>query len=242
MALSDNPLLITEGISRFDLIRPEHIEPAVSKVLSDAEKRLEELESNIIPTWTGLIKPLEEMGTPFEYAWGPIGHLLNVKNSPELRTEHEKMLPKVVQFSLRAGQSKPIYDGLIAIRDGAQWEKLDDAQRRVITLKIRDAELAGVGLSGEAKERFNKISTELSQLGNDFMNHVLDSTKAYEFIITEKKDVEGWPQTLLQLTSQSYNNSKKTDTSTPKKGPWRVTLEAPVITPFLKHSKRTEQR
>jgi len=242
MALSDNPLLITEGISRFDLIRPEHIEPAVSKVLSDAEKRLEEMESNIIPTWDGLIKPLEEMGTPFEYAWGPIGHLLNVKNSPELREEHEKMLPKVVQFSLRAGQSKPIYDGLVAIRDGSEWEKLDDAQRRVITLKIRDAELAGVGLSGEAKERFNKISTELSQLGNDFMNHVLDSTKAYEFIITEKKDVEGWPQTLLQLASQNYNNSKKTDTSTPEKGPWRVTLEAPVISPFLMHSKRREQR
>ena len=242
MEPSDNPLLIEEGITRFDLIQPEHIEPAITKVLNDAEKKLTELESNIVPTWEGLIMPLEAGWLPFEYAWGPIGHLLNVKNSPKLREEHQKMLPQVVKFGLRVGQSRPIYEGLIAIRDGPEWKKLDDAQRRVISLKIRDAELAGVGLSGDAKERFNQISTELSQLGNDFMNHVLDSTKAYEFIINEKTDVEGWPQSLLQVTSQSYNNAKETDVSIPEEGPWRVTLDAPVITPFLTHSKRREQR
>ncbi|HHL41604.1 MAG TPA: M3 family peptidase, partial [Candidatus Bathyarchaeota archaeon] len=109
----DNPLLVCEGIPRFDLIKPEHIEPAVSQVLEEAEKKITELESTIEPTWSGLIKPLERLSLPFEYAWSPIGHLLNVKNSKELREEHQKMQPKVVQFSLRAGQSRPIYDGLI---------------------------------------------------------------------------------------------------------------------------------
>ena len=242
MVSSDNPLLSTEGIPRFDLIKPEHIEPAVTEVLTEAERKLSELEANIIPTWEGLIKPLEAMGIPFEYAWSPIGHLLNVKNSQDLREEHQKMLPKVVQFSLRVGQSIPIYEGLVAIREGPEWQRLDDAQRRLIELKIRDAKLAGVGLIGEAKERFNQISSELSQLGTDFMNNVLDSTKAFEFIITKTEDTDGWPQSLLQLTSQSYNIAKETDTSTPEAGPWRVTLDAPVIIPFLNHSKRRDQR
>ncbi|RLI02381.1 M3 family peptidase [Candidatus Bathyarchaeota archaeon] len=238
----DNPLLVCEGIPRFDLIKPEHIEPAVSQVLEEAEKKITELESTIEPTWSGLIKPLERLSLPFEYAWSPIGHLLNVKNSKELREEHQKMQPKVVQFSLRAGQSRPIYDGLIAIRDGTEWDNLDDHQKRVINLKIRDAKHYGVGLSGDAKKRFNEISTELSRLSTDFMNHVLDSTKAYEFIITEKKDTEGWPNNLIQLASQSFNSEKKTDDSTPEYGPWRITLEAPVIVPFLKHSRRRDQR
>jgi oligopeptidase A len=242
MATPDNPLLATTGIPRFNQIKPEHIEPAIIKILETAEKQLSQIEENINPTWEGLIKPLEKISVPFEYAWSPIGHLLNVKNSEKLREEHQKMQPKVVQFSLRAGQSRQIYDGLIAIRDGPEWDNLDDAQKRVITLKIRDAKHSGVGLSGDAKKRFNEISTELSRLGTDFMNHVLDSTKAYEFIITEKKDTEGWPNNLLQLTSQSYNSEKKTDESTPEAGPWRITLDAPVIIPFLKHSKQREQR
>lgn len=242
MATPDNPLLATTGIPRFDQIKPEHVEPAIIKILEEAEKQLALIEENINPTWEGLIKPLEKLSTPFEYAWSPIGHLLNVKNTEKLREAHQKMQPKVVQFGLRAGQSRPIYDGLIAIRDGLEWDKLDAAQRRVITLKIRNAKHSGVGLSGDAKKRFNEISTELSRLGTDFMNHVLDATKAYEFIITEKADTEGWPNNLLQLTSQSYNSEKKTDKSTPESGPWRITLDAPVIAPFLKHSRRRDQR
>lgn len=238
----DNPLLQSSGVPRFNEISPKHIEPAITKVLDEAKANLKTLESNIIPTWDGLIKPLEEIGKPFEYAWEPIGHLLNVKNSDDLRDAHEKMLPKVVEFSLRAGQSKPIYDGLVAIRDGEEWDNLDDAQKRVIELKIRDAKHSGVGLEGEEKERFNEISKRLSQLGNDFSNNVLDATKAYEMIVLEKNDTEGWPDTLKQLSSHGYNQTKKTDKSTPEEGPWRISLEAPIVVPFLRHSRVRRQR
>ena len=152
---SYNPLLDTAGIPKFDKILPEHIEPAVTQVLKESEKILSTLESSLAPSWTGLIKPLEKLSIPFEYAWSPIGHLLGVKNSEELREAHEKMLPQVVAFGLRMGQSKPIYDGLLAIKDGLEWNRLNSAQRRVVELKIRDAKLTGVGLSGDAKKRFN---------------------------------------------------------------------------------------
>jgi oligopeptidase A len=232
-----NPLLDTAGIPKFDKILPEHIEPAVTQVLKESEKNLSTLESGLAPSWTGLIKPLEKLSIPFEYAWSPIGHLLGVKNSEELREAHEKMLPQVVAFGLRMGQSKPIYDGLLAIKDGSEWLKLNSAQRRVVDLKIRDAKLAGVGLSGDAKKRFNQISTELSQLGTDFSNNVLDSTKAYEMIITEKDKTEGWPDNLKQQASQSYNQTKEEKVSKPEEGPWRITLEASIVVPFLRHSR-----
>lgn len=242
MTSPSNPLLVTEGIPRFDLIKPVHIEPAVNQILVDAEKKLKKIEQDIQPTWNDLVKPLEDITIPFEYAWKPIEHLLNVKNSPELRKEHEKMQSKVVQFWLRLEQSKSIYEGLLSIKNGPEWNELGKAERRVIDLKLRDAKLAGVGLAGQDKERFNEISTELSRLGTKFMNNVLDSTKAYEFIIMEEKDTESWPNSLLQTSSQGYNNAKKTDESTPEEGPWRITLEAPIVVPFLRHSKNRGHR
>ncbi len=233
---------MTSGLPKFNEITPDHIEPAITRLLAEAMKRLEDLESDIQPTWKGLIEPIEAMGLPFEYSWGPIGHLLNVKNTEDLRKAHEAMLPKVVEFSLRMGQSKPIYDGLVEIKDGTKWGGLDDAQRRAIELKIRDAKHAGVGLEGEEKERFNEISQRLSQLGTDFSNHVLDATKAYELIITEKEDTKGWPDTLRQLSSMGYNKEKETEDSSPEEGLWRITLEAPVVVPFLRHSRNRSQR
>ncbi|MFA9495583.1 MAG: M3 family metallopeptidase [Candidatus Bathyarchaeota archaeon] len=242
MTQPDNPLLLTSGLPKFNEITPDHIEPAITRLLAEAMKRLEDLESDIQPTWKGLIEPIEAMGLPFEYSWGPIGHLLNVKNTEDLRKAHEAMLPKVVEFSLRMGQSKPIYEGLVEIKDGTEWGGLDDAQRRAIELKIRDAKHAGVGLEGEEKERFNEISQRLSQLGTDFSNHVLDATKAYELIITEKEDTEGWPDSLRQLSSMGYNKEKETEDSSPEEGLWRITLEAPVVVPFLRHSRNRSQR
>ena len=238
----DNPLLLTSGLPKFNEITPEHIEPAMTKLLEEAKNRLEELEADIQPTWKGLVYPIEVMGLPFEYSWGPIGHLLNVMNTEELRKAHETMQPKVVEFSLRMGQSKPIYDGLVAIKEGSGWGKLDEAQKRVINLKIRDANHSGIGLEGAEKERFNEISKRLSQLGTDFSNHVLDATKAYELIITEEADTEEWPDTLRQLSSMGYNKERETEESTPNDGPWRITLEAPIVVPFLRHSRNRGQR
>ena len=183
--MSENPLLVREGLPPFDKIKAEHVEPAMRQVLKDVVAEVEKLEANIVATWDGLIKPLEDLDTPFEYAWGPINHLLGVMNSDELRAAHEAILPEVVATSLRISQSQPIYEGLLAIRDGEEWAKLDAAQKRIIELKIKSAEHSGIGLKGEKQKRFKVIADELSKLSTDFSNHVLDATKAFELIVTD---------------------------------------------------------
>ena len=103
---NDNPLLLTEGLPRYDLIRPEHIVPAVRQILSDAERQLTGLETSLTtidrPCWDDLFVPLERIDRPFDYAWKPVSHLFGVLNSAELRTAYETVLPEVVRFGLRA--------------------------------------------------------------------------------------------------------------------------------------------
>lgn len=241
--LATNPLLVTDGLPRFNEIQPEHVVPAIEALLHDALGELERLEANLEPTWEGLIVPLEAMDPPFEYAWGPVGHLLAVKNSDALRKAHETVLPKVVEFSLRASQSKPIYEGLLALRNSNNWDNLDEGQQRVVELKLRAARHAGVGLEGTDKERFAEIARELSQLATDFSNHVLDATKAFELIITDHADAEGWPMSLKQIAAYSYHQAKEIETEPdPEAGPWRITLDYPSYVPFMQHSRRPDQR
>ena len=234
---TNNPLLVTEGLPRYDEILPEHVVPGVKQVLADAEKRVAALEQNLTPTWEGLLVPLEENGLPFSYSWGPVGHLMGVKNSDDLRRAHEAVLQDVVAYGLRVQQSRPIYEGLVAIREGEEWAKLDEAQQRCVELKIRAAEHAGVGLTGQAKERFNEIAKTLSQISTDFSNHVLDATKAYELIIHDKKDAEGWPNSLRQVAAQSYRQANEGSDATAEDGPWRITLDFPSFFPFMQHHR-----
>ena len=104
--LADNPLLVTDGLPRFDRIEPAHVVPAVRKILADAAARFDVIEPDVQPTWSSAVELLDELFIPFQYAWSPVSHLLGVLNSPELRKAHEEVLPEVVSFSLRGGAKR----------------------------------------------------------------------------------------------------------------------------------------
>lgn len=263
--LKDNPLLVAEGLPRFEQIKSEHIVPAVRHVLAVAEQRLTEIEQRLSnldgPNWDDIFPPLEELDRPFDFAWKPVGHLFGVLNSPELRTAYEIVLPEVVRFGLRASQSRPIYDAILRLNEQAAGT-LTPARQRVVDQKLLSAKLSGIALVGQQRERFNAIAEELSQLSTDFSNHVLDATKSFELILTQPDEVAGLPPSLLQLAAQSYRQAKSgelevasgelntnasstrhsplaTDNSS---GPWRITLDGPIVTPFLQHSRRRDLR
>lgn len=239
-----NPLLAREGLPRFDQIAPEHVEPAVRVLLQDAEHRLAELEQGARPEWHALLPPLEQIGYAFERTWGPVTHLFGVKNSDELRRAYEAVLPDVVSFGLRVRQSEPVYRALKALRGSDAWPRLDEAQRRIVEKKLLAAELAGIGLGPEPRRRFNEMARELSKLSSDFSNHVLDATKAYALIVTDPVDAEGLPLSLRRLAAQSFNEHRgpHDPQATPENGPWRITLDQPVSTPFLKHCRNRDLR
>ena len=240
---AENPLLATAGLPEYARIEAEHVEPAVKQRLSEALVQLEAIEKNAGPTWEKTIAALEALDQPFEHVWEPVGHLFGVKNSPELRAAYEAVLPEVVQFGLRARQSQPIYEALKGLKAGPQWSRLSEAQQRIVTERLRDAELAGIGLTGSDRERFNAIEQELSQLSTDFSNHVLDATKAFAMDVTEVSDAEGWPETLRQMAAQSWNKAHaETPTATPQAGPWRITLEASSYIPFMEHCRNRTLR
>lgn len=242
--MPDNPLLSHGPLPPFDRIRPEHVVPGVRQVLAEAEQRLQDLERNAAPSWDALLKPLQELDHPFEFAWTPVVHLFGVLNSPALREAYETVLPEVVQFGLRVKQSEPIYRALRQIKEGPEWDRLSEVQRRIVEARLQNAELAGIGLTGAARERFNAIEQELSKLSTDFSNHVLDATKAFALVLTDPDDVEGFPPSLRQLTAQSYNQHKAAGDreATPEAGPWRITLDSPCLGPFLEYCRRRDLR
>ncbi|GAB4470805.1 MAG: M3 family metallopeptidase [Elainellaceae cyanobacterium] len=241
IATTANPLLVGKGLPPFDQIRPEHVVPAMTELLASATNALDHLEANLSPTWAGLIEPLEALTEPAFWAWGVVNHLMGVKNSPELREAQESMQPEVVKFGMRVSQSKPLYEGYKAIRNSADWGSLSEAQQRIIESSIREAELAGVGLEGEKRDRFNEIQLELANLSTQFSNNLLDETKAFSLTLTQPDEIEGLPPTLLAQAAQAAR-ANGAEAATPEAGPWRITLDMPSYLPFMQHSRRRDLR
>ncbi len=233
-----NPLLVSDGLPRYDEIVADHVGPGVETLLAEGETQLAALESRVEPTWEGLVEPLDAMGRAFEYGWAPVSHLCSVMNSTELREAHEAVQPKVVAFGLRSSQSKPLYEAAKQLREGPNWESLDEAQQRIVEERLRDAELAGIGLEGADRERFNEIASELARLSTTFSNHVLDATKEYALDLADTADAEGLPDSLRQLAADSWSKAHPDESpATPDAGPWRITLAIPCFMPFMQHCR-----
>ncbi|OWY66698.1 peptidase M3 [cyanobacterium TDX16] len=241
IATVDNPLLKGQGLPPFADIQPEHVVPAMRQLLAELESELANLEANVTPTWSGLVESIDRLSERLRWSWGIVGHLMGVKNSPELRTAYETVQPQVVEFHNQFSQSQPLYKAFKELRASQTWNTLTNAQKRIVEAAIRDAELSGVGLTGEQRDRFNAIQLELAELTTKFSNNVLDATKAFSLTLTSPDEVEGLPPSWLSLAAQAARAAGK-EKATPENGPWRVTLDFPSYLPFMQHGKRRDLR
>lgn len=241
MVVTKNTLLIGQGLPPFESIKSEDVVPAITGLLIELEQELINLEATVKPTWNDLVEPLQKLQDRLTWSWGIVGHLMGVKNSPELRKAYNEIQPKVVEFINKLNQSQPIYQAFKNLSNSDSWENLDVGQKRIVEAAIKDAELSGVSLEGEKRENFNAIELELAELSNKFSNNVLDATKAFSLTLTKKEEVDSLPPSLLSLAAQAARDDGA-ENATAENGPWRITLDYPSFIPFMQHCKKRELR
>ena len=249
-AVEANPLLQQEDLPKFASITPSDLTPAVEKLLTKMNDDFESLEAKLAKAkeegidYDDVLPEVERIQFGISFAWGVAGHLNGVKNGDELRAAYEENQPKIVQAMSKFSQSKPLYDALTAVEQ--KWENEQDEsfeasqRRRAVELSLRSMKLGGVGLEGEAKERFNEIKTRLAKLSTTFSNNVLDETKAFSLTIDDPAVVEGVPESAKAMWANAHVMWKKSQgeeapAMDPEKGPWRITLDMPSYIAVLSH-------
>ncbi|GLT46882.1 hypothetical protein SLA2020_206110 [Shorea laevis] len=236
-----NPLLQDFQFPPYDAVEAQHVRPAIRALLKTLENDLEELERTVEPSWPKLVEPLEKITDRLSVVWGVVNHLKSVKDTAELRAAIQDVQPEKVKFQLRLGQSKPIYNAFKAIKESPDWPTLSEAQKRIVESHIRDAVLNGVSLEDDKRDQFNNIEQELKKLSRKFEENVLDSTKKFEKLITDKKEIDGLPASALGLAAQTAK-SKGHENATPEDGPWVITLDIPSFLPVMQHAKNRALR
>ncbi|CAM8934404.1 unnamed protein product [Rhodiola kirilowii] len=239
--LSDNPLLKDFDFPPFDVVEPKHVRPGIRALLAQLNEDLNELEKTVEPTWPKLVEPLEKIFDRLNVVWGIVNHLKSVKDSTELRSAVEEVQPEKVKFELRLGQSTPIYNAFKTIRESADWPMLSEARKRIVDAQIKEAILNGVSLEDDKRECFNQIEQELKKLSHKFEENVLDSTKKFEKLMTDKNEIEGLPPSALGLAAQTAV-SKGHPNADAENGPWIITLDAPSYLPVVQHAKNRSLR
>jgi oligopeptidase A len=238
----DNPLVGRDGLPDWRRIEPGHVAPAVRAGLAQAERGLAAVERGTDGSYAGVLGALDDAGDALGFAWRAVGHLMAVRNTPELRAAHAAVQADVVAFFTRVGQSAPVYRALRGLRDdGARWAALTPPRQRAVALAIRNAELSGVALDDAGRDRFAAIEQELADLGTRFQNHLIDATKAFALTLERPEEVAGLPPTARAAAAQAARAAGAAE-ATAESGPWRITLDGPSLQAFLEHARRDDLR
>lgn len=230
-----NPLLDFTDLPRFAEISPEHIGPALDVLLADAQLAVDRVEAAETPaTWSHVVEALENATEPLGRAWGIVGHLSAVADSPALRQAHSENLPRMTEFWSSLGQSLALYEKYKGLSASPEYETISAARRQLLENEMRGFRLGGAELPEDKKPRFAEIQEQQAQLGKAFSDHVLDATNAYSLVIEDASRLRGLPTDALDAAQEAASKDGKQG--------WKFTLHFPSYFPILQYADNRDLR
>ena len=226
--MTTNALLDFTDLPRFDLFQPSHVTPAITQLLEDARKTVSQLEQSEAIGWDAFVVPLEAVTERLGRAWGVVGHLNAVVDTPELRASFNENLPKVTEFWTELGQNLKLFEKYKALQASTEYTALSLARKRIIDNAVRDFRLGGAELADAQKVRFAEIQEQLAALSTRFSENVLDATNAYELIVDNEDRLAGLPDDAKQAARASAEREGKAG--------WRFSLHFPSYFPVLQYA------
>jgi oligopeptidase A len=230
-----NPLLDFASLPRFAEITPEHVAPAVEQLLQENCALVARLLADPAPpTWDNFMQPLDDANERLSRAWGQVGHLNAVMNSPALREAYNANLPRITQYYAELGQNLELFNKVKAIRNGAEYAALSAARQKIIDNELRDFRLGGAELPAAQKARFLEIQEQLSSLCSKFSDNLLDATNAWTLLVEDAAELSGIPADDLQAAREAAAAESKTG--------WLFTLKAPSFLPVMQYADNRSLR
>jgi len=224
-----NPLLDFSGLPRFDTILPDHVQPAVSQLLSEARALVERLTADSTPaTWADFAGPLSDGMEGLSRAWGVVGHLHSVNDIPAWRDAYNGMLPEVSRFYAELGQNLKLFEKYKALRNSPEYASLPPARQKIVDNEVRDFKLSGADLANDQKPRFQAIQEEMAALAAKFSENLLDATNAFAETITDEADLAGLPDDVKAAAKSAAEKAGVAG--------WRFSLHAPSYGPVMQYA------
>ena len=226
-----HPFLVPDFQIRWSTLVPEAVEPDIRHALTLARQNIEKIctQDHAAATYESTFLAFESAAEQLNDGWGRLDHLDSVCDSPAQREALGKMLPEVTDFYSSLALNDRLWAVIKAVGGSAEIATLPAVQQRFVEETLADFRNSGADLPPAEKERIAAIEAELSKITKEYSEHVLDSTNAWELVITDETKLAGLPESAL-AGAASNARAKGHD------GPaWRFTLQFPSMFPLMQH-------
>jgi len=225
-----HPFLSPEFHVRWSTLVPEAVEPDITHALEQAKRNIEAIcaqdpaAANYESTFLALEKATDELGR----GWGRLNHLDSVCDSPAQREALNKMLPAVTDFYSSIALNDRLWAMIKTVGESAEMAALDPVGKRFVEETLFDFRSSGADLPADRKQRVAAVAAELSKITKEYSEHVLDSTNAWELVITDEAKLAGLPESAKAGAAENARAKGHENA-------WRFTLQFPSMFPIMQH-------
>lgn len=214
-----NPLLDFSGLPKFSEIKPEHVGPAITDLISSCTTAITTVEEASLISWETIVAPLDEAVERLNRAWGIVCHLRSVTSTPALRQAHSENLQQVSCFYSALGENPLLYERFAALEVQQRLGGDEVARRRILTKRLQEFRLSGADLPTAARTRLSEIHSELAALAARFSNNLLEATDSWELYLDDATQLAGIPADQVEAFRADAEAQGRTG--------YRLTLQAP---------------
>lgn len=219
------------GAPEFNTFRVEDYKAAFDQGF--AEKRAEIkaiIENSEEPTYANTIDALEMSGRTLDKVSG-IFFTLNESDNSEAMTEIENyVVPKLTELSGYVYMNDTLFNRINKLYNEKESLGLDEEQSIVLENYYKAFVRGGALLNEADKATLLDIDTKLGLAAIKFGNNLLADNKAFKLVITDKEQLKGLPQDVIDAAVNEDGSS------------WVFTLDKPSCIPFLQYADNRELR
>jgi peptidyl-dipeptidase Dcp len=235
----NNPLLgdfnTPHQTAPFDKIKNEHYVPAFQESIKKGEAEIEAIINNQAePTFENTVVALDNAGKLLTQTARVFFNLMSAETNEELQQIAQEISPMLTKFQNDISLNPVLFEKVKAVYAQKDMLTLNAEQQTLLENSYVNFIRQGANLSDEQKEKFRKISTELSKLTLTFDENVLKETNSYELHITDKSKLAGLPEGTLEAAAGLAKSKNKEG--------WLFNLNMPSYLPFMKYADNSELR
>ena len=237
--MNNNPLLqewkTPFGTPPFHLIETSHFIPAINEAIKTASEEIRVItESSEAPDFENTIAPLDKIGETLGKITSLLFNLNSADTNKSLQEVTLEVSPLLTRFSNDITLNEKLFEKIKIVYKSRETGGLTQEQKILTERKYRSFILGGAALQHGERNRFRVISEELSSLSLKFEENVLEETNSFLLHLTDKEDLAGLPESLVEMASLEAEKRNKQG--------WIFTLHFPSYIPFMQYSEKRNLR
>ena len=224
------------GAPPFDKIKNEHYMPAFNEGIKQHQAEVEAIaNSKEKATFANTIEKLDFSGDLLKKVSSVFFNLYSCNTNDGMEKIANEITPILSDHNDNIYLNEKLFLRVKTIYENRTKLKLSAEQIRLLEKYHRNFIRSGAALNPEQKTKLRAINKELGLAQLAFGKNVLDETNAYRKVVSDKAELAGLPESVIQAAAEAAKEANLA-------GKWLFSTHKASFIPVLQYSENRELR